>query len=103
MNSNSPMLSRWRMHLFRGSVITCVLSAIGAFVCWDNPFPLIPWGVGGYQTNPWDERVFVGAVSTSLLTVILAVFGRGITRVLLILIGFVVLALSIFGFVSNHV
>ena len=84
-------------------MITSVLSAIGAFVCWESPFPLIPWGAGGYQTNPWDERVFIGAVSTSLLTAILAAFGRGGLRVLLILIGLVLLALSVFGFVSNHV
>jgi|GEM_PF-5031477 len=102
MSSNTQMYPQWRTLLFRVGVISCVLAAIGTIVCWANPFPLIPWGEGGYQTNSRDEYVFLGSVSTSLLTVILSSFGRGGSRILLILIGLVLLALCVVGFFNNH-
>ena len=58
---------------------------------------------GGYQTNPLDLKVLIGSVSLSLLTVGLAFFGRGWPGFTLIIVGLLLLLLSVFGFVSNHV
>ena len=80
-----------------------VLSLFGAIICLMNPFPLLPWGEGGYRINPLDECLLFASVSSSVATVILAIFGRGLQRVMLIAAGLVLLAISWFGFMANHV
>jgi hypothetical protein len=102
MSSEIGMRPRWRELLFKAGWIATALSVVGVIGCW-NPVPLLPSGQGGYRTNPWDEVMFLGSVSTSLLTVILAFFGRGLPRTVLILIGLLLLVLSTVGFVSSHV
>jgi hypothetical protein len=94
--------AQWKKLLFGSGIITSALCTITTVCCW-RPFPLVPWGEGGYRTNPLDETVFLGSVSLSLLTVALAFFGRALPRFALISIGLLLFLLSVFGFVSNHV
>jgi Mn2+/Fe2+ NRAMP family transporter len=103
MNSEKQALPAWRSTLIISSLVCCILSVLGALVCFNSPFPLIPWGQGGYRTNPWGERVLWATVSTSILTVLLAFSGRGIPRILLIVSGVLLLVLSMFAYMANHV
>jgi hypothetical protein len=102
MNDEIEPIARWRKLLFRCGIVAAALSTVSAIFCW-HPFPLVPWGDGGYRTNPWDEHLFVGSVCVSSVTVILPFFGRGFRRVLLISIGLLLFVLSVFGYVFNHV
>ncbi len=83
--------------------MTCVLAVVRAVGCWENPFPLVHLADGGYMTNPLDEYLLVASAFVSLLTVVLAAFGRGGSRILMILIGLLLLVLTTFGFISNYV
>lgn len=93
----------WRKRLFTAGVIMCVLAAAGTLGCWQNPFPLLALPDGGYKTNPLDERLPVASLCSSLLTTALATFGRGAARVLFIVIGLLLFALSWSGYVGNNV
>jgi hypothetical protein len=103
MSSEVQIYPRWRKLLFRAGLFAGALSLAGGIGCWMNPFPLLPWGEGGYRTNPLDEYLLSASISASLATVFLALFGRGLRRILLIAAGLLLLALSWFGFMSNHV
>jgi len=103
MSEAAGALARWRKILFRSGLISCVFSIAGATVCWTSPFPLIPWGNGGYRTNPLDHYFLMGAVCASTLTVLFALFGRGRPRFLLIGSGLLLLAFSFYGFMAGHV
>lgn len=84
-------------------MISCALAVVGAVGCWENPFPLVHLADGGYMTNPLDEYLLIASACASLLTVVLAAFGRGGSRILMILIGLLLLALAAVGFVQSHV
>jgi hypothetical protein len=103
MNEGVNGLSNWRMVLFRLSCVAALLSAGAMVVDWTAPFPLVHLANGGYSTNPWDEYFYNAGLVLCLLTVLLAFFGRGIARWLLIALGFVLLMLSFYGFMVNHV
>ncbi len=65
MNNDVQAYPKWRRLLFRAGVIAGVLSVLGAFGCLMNPFPLLPWGDGGYRINPLDDYLLLASVSTS--------------------------------------
>jgi hypothetical protein len=92
-----------RKSLFRASIVTALLSAIAVFVDWTAPFPLVPWGEGGYAINPWDERVFGIGLVLCVATIALGAFGRGLWRWLLMAAGLFFFAFSVMCFVQNHV
>lgn len=103
MNSDNQVFPRWRGFLFRTGMLAGALSLAGAIGCWMNPFPLLPWGEGGNRTNPLDEYLLWATVSASIATFIFAIFGRGLPRILLITSGLLLLIVSWFGYMSNHV
>jgi hypothetical protein len=103
MNSEDPVRCGTRKRIFITSIAASVLGAIGCAICWAAPFPLVPWGEGGYAVSPWDDRVLVASVVLLMLGIALSLFGRGIPRLFLIAIDIVLIALSILGYVGNHV
>jgi len=103
MSEEIKTLAPWRRLLTTGSLVALALSAFGTVICWTSHFPLIHLADGVMSTNPWDERLFWGSVFLSLLTSVLALFGRGLPRILLVVTGLLLLVLSTFGYVSNHV
>ena len=103
MSDHQRTLTQRRKVLFGGCVIATGLSAFCAVGCWISPFPLVSSGNGGYSTNPLDEYLLCISVLLPLLAVALAFWGRGLLRLLFIGIGLLLLVLSVFGFVANHV
>jgi hypothetical protein len=103
MSEGVSGLSDWRMVLFRLSWVAALLSAGAMVVDWTVPFPLVHIADGSYSISPWDGRVFEVGLSFCALTMVLAAFGRGVLRWLLIALGPIIFVLSVFAFVSNHV
>jgi hypothetical protein len=92
-----------RNWLFRASIFAAVLSAIAASIDWTVPFPLVAHSDGSLSISPWDDRVFSIGLALCMATIALAVFGHGRLRWLLIAAGLILFALSVIGFVQNHV
>ena len=102
MNEGVNGLSNWRMVLFRLSCVAALLSAGAMVVDWTAPFPLVHLADGSYSISPWDDRVFEAGLGFCALSIVLAAFGRGIWRWMLIVLGIFLLALSVFGFLGSH-
>ena len=82
-----PPLSVPRVLLFRCGLFPGALCSLAVVCSWFHPFPLLPDGQGGYS----DVRNFIllmASVSAALLTIGLALFGRGASRLLLAGSGF---------------
>ncbi|HEY1803309.1 MAG TPA: hypothetical protein VGG45_02405 [Terracidiphilus sp.] len=103
MSDRGEVIAVWRSWLFGTGVVLCCLSAIGVVLCFIVPFPLIHLSNGGLMVNPWDQRVLCAAVLASLLASLLAAFGRGVQRILLIVLAAILALLAIVGYVQNHV
>jgi hypothetical protein len=91
------------MVLFRLSFAAAAFSAIATVIDWTVPFPPIKYADGSYSISSWDGRVFCAGIMFCVVTIASAGFGRGVWRWLLITAGLVLSALSIIGFVGNHV
>jgi hypothetical protein len=103
MSEGGNGLSKWRMVLFRLSFVAAAFSAIATVIDWTVPFPLVKYADRSYSISPWDGRVFDAGIMLCAATIALAGFGRGIWRWLLIIAGLLLSALSLLGFVGNHV
>jgi hypothetical protein len=102
MSEGGNGLSKWRIVFFRLSFASAAFSAVAAVIDWTAPFPLVSHADGSYSISPWDDRVFDAGIVLCVATIALAGFGRGIWRWLLITAGLLLSALSVFGFVGNH-
>jgi hypothetical protein len=96
-------LIRIRNSLFGASIFAAVLSAVAAWIDWTVPFPLVAHSDGSLSISPWDDRVFSIGLALCMATFALAAFGRGRLRWLLMAAGLLFFALSVIGFVQNHV
>jgi hypothetical protein len=103
MSETNTVLNNMRTSLFRASIVAATLSAIAVFVDWTVPFPLVAHSDGSLSINPWDDRVFGIGVLLCVVTISLAAFGRGRLRWLLIAAGVLLFAVSLIGYVQNHV
>jgi hypothetical protein len=92
-----------RNSVFRASIVAASLSAIAAFVDWTVPFPLVAHSDGGLSISPWDDRIFTIGLALCIATIALAAFGRGRLRWLVVAAGLLLFAISVIGFVQNHV
>jgi hypothetical protein len=63
-----------------------ILGSLAVVSSWFNPFPLLPDGRGGYS-NIRNSILLDAALFTALLTIGLALFGRGASRPLLAVSG----------------
>lgn len=81
-----------RRILFGAGVAAAVVCLIAVMACLFVRFPMILANRGHYLVNPRRTMVLNLAFFTGVLTVVLALFGRGIQRVLLAGGGLVLLA-----------
>ena len=95
-------MSNWRVVLFRLGCVAALPCVIAMVMDWTAPFPLVHFADGGYSISPWDDRVFEAGLGFCALMIVLAAFGRGKRRWLLIVLGVFLLALSVFGFLGSH-
>jgi hypothetical protein len=85
--------------------IGCVawLIALACAVCsWVAPFPLISDGRGGFSLNPLEDRVLVARLLAALTASILGAFGKGKSRVVVVLSGPLLIVSSLLGWLGNH-
>jgi hypothetical protein len=99
---NKTTDAKWRTVLFSIGVLAALLSAAAAVCSWLDPFPLISDGQGGYRLNPLEDRVLVAGLLTGLVSMILGAFGKRVSRVLIIVFGFLFIALNVLGWLGNH-
>ena len=98
----SPPLSRARLLLFRCGLLMSVLCAVAVASSWFNPFPLLLDSQGGYS-NIRNSILFDIGLFASLLTIALAIFGRGTARILLAGSGFLLVIVACGALLSNGV
>jgi len=91
----NPPLSNVRLMLFRCGLWVSIACSLMVLSSWFNPFPLLPDGHGGYS-NIRNSMLFDAGLFTAFLTVGLAIFGQGRSRLLLTASG-VVLAFAAFA------
>jgi hypothetical protein len=96
----NPPLRCARMLLFGSGLLVSILCSLTVVSSWFNPFPLLADGQGGYS-NIRNSILSFAALSTALLTIALALFGRGVPRVLLAGSGFL-LAIIAYGAVLQN-
>jgi len=82
--------------------LTSIVCSLMVLSSWFNPFPLLPDGRGGYS-NIRNSILFDAGLFTALLTVGLAVFGRGRSRFLLAASGLMLVFLASAALLSNGV
>jgi hypothetical protein len=98
----NPPLSRARLLLFRCGLLLSVLCAVAVVSSWFNPFPLLQDNQGGYS-DIRNGILFDAGLFTALLTIVLAIFGRGPARVLLAGGGFLLVIMAYGALLSNGV
>jgi hypothetical protein len=89
-----------RRVLFTCGLVVGALSAVLVFGCWLDPFPLVVTKGGGYS-DLWESVLLVSASGTAFLTIILALFGQHLPRILLLLSGFLLLIFSFGALIAN--
>ena len=85
--------------------IGCVagLIALASAVCsWTAPFPLVSDGRGGFSLNPLEDRVLIAGLLSALAASILGAFGKGKSRVAVVLSGPLLIISSLLGWLGNH-
>ena len=90
------------MLLFRGGLPLSILCSLTLICSWFDPFPLLSDGVGGYS-DIRNSLLFMGALSTAILTIVVAISGRGAARFLLVVSGLVLTIMTYGAFLSNGV
>ena len=90
----NPPLRCARMLLFGSGLLMSIVCSLTVVSSWFDPFPLLPDGQGGHS-DIRNSILFGAALSTALLTIGLALFGRGASR--LLLAGGFVLAIVAYG------
>jgi len=97
-----PPLSKARRLLFRSGLLWCILSSLTVVGSWLDPFRLLPDGQGGYS-DIRNTMLFDAGLATALLTIGLAVFGRGPARLFLLGSGFLLAVLAFGAALQNGV
>jgi hypothetical protein len=98
----NPPLSRARVLLFRGGLLLSILCSLTVICSWFGPFPLLLDGNGGYS-DIRNSLLFMGALSTAVLTIVVAISGRGAARLWLVVSGLVLTIVAYGAFLSNGV
>jgi hypothetical protein len=99
---NSTNNAKWRTVLFSIGVIAALLSASAGVCSWADSFPLLSDGQGGYRLNPLEDRVLFAGLFTGLLSMSLGVFGKRVSRVLLIASGLLLIVFNLLAWLGNH-
>ena len=83
-------------------ILTSIVCSLMVLSSWFNPFPLLPDGHGGYS-DIRNSMLFDAGLVTAFLTVGLAIFGRGRSRLLLAASGIVLAFVAFAALLSNGV
>ena len=101
--TNRTTNNKWRTVLFSIGVIAALLSAAAGVCSWVESFSTtLRWSGRGYRLNPLEGRILIAGISTGLLTMILAAFGRRVGRVSLVVIGLLLIVFNMLGWLGNH-
>jgi len=95
-------LSRPRLIAFRGGLVLSALSVLMTASCWIDPYPLTQTLDGGFSIV-WLDRAWMVAFVTSMISMILALFGKGKPRILLVGSGVLCLVLEYGTLLQNGV
>lgn len=99
---NRSQLSRPRLLSFRGGIVLSVVSVLVTASCWIDPYPLVTTPDGGFSTA-WLDRAWAVAFVAPLISIILALFGRGWSRIMLVLSSGLTLLLAFGSLLQNGV
>lgn len=94
---------RWRVWLFRIGVAAATISLIACVVSWGDPFPLVHHDNGDLSISPRFDRLLAVAGCGAFATIFLALFGRGVKRLLLAVAGLLMLFPTYGALLSNGV
>ena len=94
------MLER-RQFYFAG-LGSAICGAVMTVISWAAPFPLQSDGSGGY-IDRWNSSAMMAALILSFATCLLALFGRGKQRMVLLVVGLALLLLSFAALLANGV
>jgi hypothetical protein len=99
----SPRQASWRVWLFRLGVVAAMFTLVCLGVFWSDPFPLVHHGNGDLSISPWFNRFFAITSCGAFATILLALFGHGAQRLLLVAGGLLLLFLTYGALLSNGV
>ncbi len=100
-HAQSP-LPGLRMGLFRVGLLLSVLGLFLTASCWLDPYPLTATADGGFSIA-WLGRAWIGAFVMLVVSTILALFGKGWPRIMLVLSGVLSLLLEYGSLLQNGV
>ncbi len=86
----APAVSNLRMTCFHAGIIIGILGLVVTVLCWINPFP---YRYDGTEEFDWIYPTFWAALCALVVSIVLALFGRGWPRALLIVSGVLTLFL----------
>jgi hypothetical protein len=95
-------LSKSRRGSFRAGLLLSAFGLLAIASCWIDPYPLVRTPDGG-SSIAWLDRAWAVAFAASLLSIILAFFGTGWPRVILVLSGVLSLLLAFGSVLQNGV
>jgi hypothetical protein len=79
-----------------------VLSVLVTASCWIDPYPIVQTPDGG-SSIAWLDRAWIVAFVTPVISIILALFGRGWPRIMLVFSGVLSLFLAYASLLQNGV
>ena len=95
-------LSRLRLASFRVGVLLSVVALLVTASCYIDPYPLIKTADGSLSIA-WLDRAWTVAFITPIISMILALFGKGWPRILLLVSGVLCLGLGYGSMLQNGV
>jgi hypothetical protein len=91
-----------RKAVFRIGCIVGLIALASAVCSWAAPFPLVSDGKGGFSLNPLEGRVLIAGLISAVAASILGAFGKGKSRVVVVLSGPLLIICSLLGWLGNH-
>jgi hypothetical protein len=97
-----PGLSRFRRASFRAGLLLSLLGLLLTASCWIDAYPLVR-AADGSSSIPGLELAWTAAFITSIMSTVLALFGKGWPRILLAVSGALTLALGYGTLLQNGI
>jgi hypothetical protein len=91
-----------RTVLFTIGCIAALLALASTVCSWTAPFPLVPDGQGGFSLNPLEDRVLIAGLLSATAASSMGAFGKGKSRVAVVLSGPLLAVCSLLGWLGNH-
>src|ERR1700733_12670421 len=88
--------------IFASGCIAALIALASAVCSWTSPFPLVSDGQGGFSLNPLEDRVLLAGLLSALAASVLGAFGKGKSRITLVLSGPLLAVCSLLGWLGNH-